>query len=226
MRPRSGLALKQRRHLAQRAWNHRRGLSRRGQVILINHGEEAHHHPPRRPHRPAHRCARDPGGPGRSGDAGRHRPGGGGSARPASSDAPDPRLQHLGHAVEPRRAADDPPAAARAPLANRRRSRAEWASVRISSSAAKTTLCSPTMSPPRMTEKPIVPGGRSPMAPSCGGARTGQVPAAAPGGRLAQQSAVPDGASRLRRWWASEISMSQASAARRRAACLPTRPAD
>src|SRR5438093_174981 len=40
---------------------------------------------------------------------------------------------------------------------------AEWERVRISSSEAKMTLCSPTMPPARTTEKPISPAGRAPV---------------------------------------------------------------
>ena len=95
---------------------------------------------------------------------------------------------------------------------------------------ANITEWSPTKSPPRITEKPMLPGGRGPVNPwrpctaTCCSERPWALATSSP-----RRSAVPEGASTLSRWCASMISTSKspdsiraASSASRNATLTPT----
>jgi len=92
-------------------------------------------------------------------------------------------------------------AAATAPWAKVMRSLARCRISRVSPVPAYRTLCSPTMSPPRTTAKPIPPRGRGPAVPARAWMPTSaSVTPRAPAAISAIVSAVPDGASALLRW--------------------------
>mmetsp|Transcript_28897 Transcript_28897/g.55103 ORF Transcript_28897/g.55103 Transcript_28897/m.55103 type:complete len:210 (-) Transcript_28897:488-1117(-) len=87
-----------------------------------------------------------------------------------------------------------------APLAKSARSVAMWRKTIRSPCPAKSTSCSPTMSPPRMLEKPIWPRVRAPVIPSRAASFTAVRSTPRPSAAASPSiSAVPEGASTL--WW-------------------------
>ena len=91
-------------------------------------------------------------------------------------------------------------AALSAPRAKMARSVATWRRITRSPGPAKTTSCSPTISPPRIAAKPMLPGMRAPVSPSRAGVRSASSAAPRPSAAASPSiSAVPDGASTFMR---------------------------
>src|SRR3984893_10256741 len=110
-------------------------------------------------------------------------------------------------------------AAASAPLAKMPRSVARWVRDSCSPGPAKSTVCSPTMSPARTDAKPTSPSrcalprpGPAPEAPPAAAGICRASRAAAPSAR-----AVPEGASCFERWCTSRMSTSKAGGSARAA---------